>query len=68
MNYILKLQKENQELKEQLKRTHESAMDLWSYCASEKFQGEGGYGGTTYINKDDIFHRLQPILSESLTS
>lgn len=67
MNYIKRLQQENAELKAQLERTHESAMDLWTYCASEKFQGPTGYGGPTYINKDDIFLRLQPILNESLT-
>lgn len=64
MNYIKRLQAENQQLKQQLKAAHDATMELYSYCGSDKFKGPSGYGGPTYINKNDIFHRLEPIFKE----
>ena len=63
MNYIKKLQAENKELKDSLQATRQATLDLYSYCASEKFAGVGGYGGNTYINKNDVFLRLEPIFN-----
>ena len=61
MNYIKRLQERVNELESKLKEANSATMDLYSYCASEKFQGPAGYGGATYINKQDIFLRLEPI-------
>jgi len=62
VNHIKQLQAENETLKESLKTAHDSSIELWTYLASEKFQGERGFGGSTYVNKDDVFHRLAPII------
>jgi len=61
MNYIKQLQERINELESKLKEANSATMDLYSYCASEKFQGAAGYGGATYINKQDVFLRLEPI-------
>lgn len=63
MNYIQKLQEQVKELESKLKQANDATMDLYCYCASEKFQGPSGYGGPTYINKQDIFLRLEPIFN-----
>jgi len=63
MNYIKQLQEQVKELEDKLKQANDATMELYSYCASKKFQGESGYGGTTYINKQDIFLRLEPIFN-----
>lgn len=63
MNYIKQLQEQIKDLESKLKQANDATMDLYSYCASEKFQGESGYGGPTYINKQDIFLRLEPIFN-----
>ena len=63
MNYIKQLQERVSELENKLKTANDATMDLYSYCASEKFQGEPGFGGVTYINKNDIFVRLEPIFA-----
>jgi len=64
MNYIKMLQQENEQLKKRLKFAHNATMELYIYCASDKFKGSSGYGGPTYINKDDVFLRLEPIFKE----
>jgi len=63
MNYIKQLQEQVKELENKLEQANDATMELYAYCASEKFQGEPGYGGPTYINKQDIFLRLEPILN-----
>lgn len=62
MNYIKKLQEENAELQEQLKRIQEVTMDLMAYVQSEKFSGDGDIG--TYVSKYDVIARTQIILNE----
>ena len=62
MNYIHKLQTENAELQEQLKRIQEVTMDLMAYAQSDKFSGASDIG--TYISKNDVIARTQLILNE----
>ncbi len=62
MNYIKKLQQEVAELRQQVFNAHEAARHLMDYAHSDKFMGEAGYGGPTYINKNDVIHRVEPIL------
>ena len=61
MNYILKLQEENEELKCRLKEALHYTEHLWEYAHSSKFMGEIE---DEYINKRDIFLRVEPILKE----
>lgn len=63
MNYIKQLQEQIKELENKIEQASSATMELYSYCASEKFQGPSGYGGPTYINKQDIFLRLEPIFN-----
>ena len=51
MNYIKRLQEQVEQLESKLKEANSATLELYSYCASEKFQGPAGYGGATYINK-----------------
>ena len=61
MNYIHKLEAENRLLKSQQTVALHFAEELWNYANSEKFMGEIE---DQYINKKDIFLRLEPILRE----
>ena len=61
MNYIHKLQEENKELKSKLNEALHHTEHLWNYANSDKFMGEIE---DQYINKKDIFLRVEPILRE----
>ena len=54
MNYINKLQEDNAELRSELKSAYSMALELKIYAMSPKFMGESGYGGKTYMSKEDV--------------
>lgn len=69
MNYIKKLQTENEDLKEQLQKTNEFAMELLKYASSEKFDGDWENRKESYIedqmiHKMDVINRIQLVLNE----
>lgn len=55
MNYIKKLQLENKEKDEKLAAIREDVNALYRYLQSEKFYTN------TYVNKNDIFLRLENV-------
>ena len=61
MNYIKKLQKENEDLKNQIREANNHARHLYEYACSEKFMGEIE---DQYINKNDVIRRIEPVLNE----
>jgi hypothetical protein len=62
MNYIHKLQAEVRSLKDQVVALEDGIHHLRDYASSDKFMGEAGYGGPTYINKLDVIHRCNDAL------
>ena len=64
MNYINKLQEYNAELRSELKSAYSMALELKIYAMSPKFMGESGYGGKTYISKEDVIRFAENILGE----
>ena len=69
MNYIKKLQTENEDLKEQLQKTNEFAMELLKYASSSKFDGDWENRKESYIedqmiHKMDVINRIQLVLNE----
>jgi hypothetical protein len=64
MNYIKRLQEENEELRRKSFAVEQAALELMNYAKSDKFMGESGVGGPTYINKNDVIHRVEVILRE----
>ena len=61
MNYIKKLQKENEDLKTQIREAKHYARHLYEYACSDKFMGEIE---DQYINKNDVIRRIEPVLNE----
>jgi cell division protein FtsB len=57
MNYIKKLQQENEELKDDIKKIKDDVTDLFIYLQSSKFQEDN------YVNRSDIFLRLENVMS-----
>ena len=68
VNYIKMLQEQVAELKGELNAAYSAAEELRSYAESDKFMGPAGYGGPTYINKMDVIHRTNVIISEMPTA
>ena len=64
MNYINKLQEDNAELRGELESAYSMALELKVYAMSPKFMGESGWGGKTYIAKEDVIRFAENILGE----
>jgi hypothetical protein len=64
MNYIKMLQAQVASLKDEINAAHGAAVALRDYAESDKFMGVSGYGGPTYINKMDVIHRTNVIISK----
>jgi hypothetical protein len=63
MNYIHQLQQEVRNLKIQVGALEDGIHHLRDYASSDKFMGEAGYGGPTYINKMDVINRCNDALA-----
>ena len=68
MNYIKMLQEQVAKLKSELNAAYSAAAELRNYAESDKFMGPSGYGGPTYINKLDVIHRTNVIISQMPTA
>tara|TARA_R100000458_G_C8127384_1_gene143768 strand:+ start:352 stop:591 length:240 start_codon:yes stop_codon:yes gene_type:complete len=64
MNYIKKLEAQVAELQGELDSAYRETCSLRDYAMSPKFMGEPGFGGPTYINKQDVINRAEVILGE----
>lgn len=64
MNYIHTLQEKVAELQGELDAAYRATEFLRDYARSDKFMGESGFGGPTYINKHDVILRAEVILGE----
>lgn len=57
MNYIKKLQQENEEKQEKIQELEDKIHELKMYLLSDKFSAEGDL--QNYVNVRDIFLRLE---------
>ena len=47
-----------------MKSAYSMALELKIYAMSPKFMGESGYGGKTYMSKEDVIRFAENILGE----
>ena len=64
MNYIKRLEAKVAELQGELDAAYKATEFHRDYARSDKFMGESGFGGPTYISKYDVIHRTDVILGE----
>lgn len=56
MNYIKRLEQENEELKKQLAEIEDKIIELKIYMSSDKFKSGNELDG--YVNIADVWHRI----------